>query len=147
MKRGRGRPSKSTKVEKSAKVQSKKRGTTNTIFQGSKVENDLILLWICFEESDGIKEGQTTIDYTALGKRLGLSYAQAKSRYYLLRSRVQKLISTVTSDKGPEDQPAMESEQENESAAPKKEEKLAKDEQEEDTPANMEGGEDEFEGI
>lgn len=87
------------------------------------------------------------IDYTALGKRLGLSYAQAKSRYYLLRSRVQKLISTVTSDKGPEDQPAMESEQENESAAPKKEEKLAKDEQEEDTPANMEGGEDEFEGI
>ncbi|CAI7668536.1 unnamed protein product [Penicillium pancosmium] len=122
MKRGRGRPPKSTKVEKPAKVQSKKRGTTTTILQGSKVENDLILLWICFEERDGIKEGQTTIDYTALGKRLGLSYVQAKSRYYQLRSRVQKLMSTIISDKGPEDQAAMESEQENESAAPKKEE-------------------------
>lgn len=86
-------------------------------------------------------------DYTALGKRLGLSYVQAKSRYYQLRSRVQKLMSTVISDKGPEDQAAMESEQENESVAPKKEEKMAKDEQEDDAPAKMEGGEDEFNEI
>ncbi|KAJ5980761.1 hypothetical protein N7481_008059 [Penicillium waksmanii] len=147
MKRGRGRPPKSTKVEKSAKVQSKKRCTSNPIMQGSKVENDLILLWICFEESDGIKEGQTTIDYTAVGKRLGLSYVQAKSRYHQLRSRVQKLMSTVISDKGPEDQAAMESEQENKFAAQKKEEKLAKNEKEEDEPTKMEGGEDEFEEM
>lgn len=79
------------------------------------------------------------IDYNALGKRLGLPYGQAKARYYALRSRVQKLMSTVISEA------TVESEQANELAAEKKEE-IANEEQKEDGEPKMED-DDEYDEI
>ena len=35
------------------------------------------------------------IDYHALGEKLGLTYTQAKTRYYSLRSRIQKLMEST----------------------------------------------------
>jgi hypothetical protein len=72
IKLGRGRPPKYPKVEKpevekSTKVP-KKHATQTTISQGSQVEKDLALLWIYFEENDGIKDGQTTASSVFLSK-------------------------------------------------------------------------------
>lgn len=67
MKRGRGRPPKSTKVEKSTKAPPKKHG--KAVLQGSsQLENDHILLWMCFEESEAIKYGQTTVNSICVSK-------------------------------------------------------------------------------
>lgn len=48
---------KSTKVEKKPKKPQKRACIT----EGNQVEKDLVFLWMCFECSGGIQEGQSTV--------------------------------------------------------------------------------------
>ncbi|KAJ5568236.1 hypothetical protein N7450_010722 [Penicillium hetheringtonii] len=91
---------KSTKVEKKPKKPQKRACIT----EGNQVEKDLVFLWMCFECSGGIQEGQSTIDYHALGKKLGITIYGARNRYYGVRSRILKLKAAITAAESPRDQ-------------------------------------------